>query len=263
MLLERTIGELAEADCRKNEFLAMLGHEPRNPLAAILDAVATAQGNAERRDRALAIAWRQAEQLARLMDDLLDVGRITQGKIALKKEPIALGAILDQAIEQAQCLVIPGHHQLNVEIAWEAAARRLDADPARLRQVIGNLIHNAVKFTPPSGRIDVRADCRDNALILSVNDSGVGISADLLPRVFDLFAQAERSLDRSHGGPGIGLTLVKRLVEYMAAASMRLATARASAVPSPSGYRCCRVLAQELPVSNARRNRQPSQDPGC
>jgi CheY-like chemotaxis protein len=191
----------------------MLGHELRNPLAAVLDAVATAQGNAERRDRALTIARRQVEQLARLMDDLLDVGRITQGKIGLKKEPIAVGAILNQAIDEAQCLVASGRHQLNIEIAPEAAACWLEADPARLRQVIGNLIHNAAKFTPPAGRIDLRADCRDDTLVLCVSDNGVGISADLLPRVFDLFTQAERSLDRSHGGLGIGLTLVKRLVE--------------------------------------------------
>jgi signal transduction histidine kinase/ActR/RegA family two-component response regulator len=212
-LLERTISELAEADRRKNEFLAMLGHELRNPLAAVLDAVATAQDNVERRDRALAIARRQAEQLARLMDDLLDVGRITQGRIALRREPVAVGAILNQAIEEAQCLLTRDRHQLNLEIAWVAASRRLEADPTRLRQVIGNLIHNAVKFTPPSGRIDVRADCRDDILVLTVSDTGVGISADLLPQVFDLFTQAERSLDRSHGGLGIGLTVVKRLVE--------------------------------------------------
>jgi signal transduction histidine kinase/ActR/RegA family two-component response regulator len=213
MLLERTIGELADADRLKNEFLAMLGHELRNPLAAVLDAVATAEVDAPRRERALAIARRQAEQLARLMDDLLDVGRITQGKIALKKEPVAVGTILNQAIEEAQCLITAGRHQLNLEIEWAAAARWLEADPARLRQVIGNLIHNAVKFTPPSGRIDVRAECHEDSLVLTVRDTGAGISADLLPHVFDLFTQAERSLDRSHGGLGIGLTIVKRLVE--------------------------------------------------
>lgn len=211
--LKRTIGELAEADQRKNEFLAMLGHELRNPLAAVLDAIATAEGDAKRRRQALAIARRQADQLARLMDDLLDIGRITQGRIALKKAVIAIEMILNQAIDEAQCLITPGQHQLIVEIAPKAAEGWLEADPARLRQVIGNLIHNAAKFTPPSGRIQVRADICDNELVLSVSDSGVGISSDLLPHVFDLFTQAERSLDRSHGGLGIGLTLVKRLVE--------------------------------------------------
>jgi PAS domain S-box-containing protein len=211
--LKVRLAELAQADQRKNEFLAMLGHELRNPLSAVLDAIATAQLDNTRRDRALTIARRQTDQLAGLVDDLLDVGRITQGRIALKKEALKVGSIVKQAVEEAQCLVEPGQHQLSVRISSVAEEALIDADPARMRQVITNLIHNAAKFTPPGGRIDVLAERTDNEVVLRVCDSGIGISRDLLPRVFDLFTQAERSLDRSHGGLGIGLTLVQRLVE--------------------------------------------------
>jgi len=211
--LKVRLAELAQADQRKDEFLAMLGHELRNPLAAVLDAIATAQLDQTRRDRAMTIARRQTDQLARLVDDLLDAGRITQGRIALRKEAIQVDSIIKQAVEEAQCLVEPGQHQLSVRISSGADNVLLDADPARMRQVISNLIHNAAKFTPPGGRIDVLAERTDKEVILRVRDSGVGISRELLPRVFDLFTQAERPLDRSHGGLGVGLTLVKRLVE--------------------------------------------------
>ena len=211
--LKVRLAELAQADQRKNEFLAMLGHELRNPLSAVLDAIATAQLDQARRDRALAIARRQTDQLAGLVDDLLDVGRITQGRIALKKEPLQVGSIVKQAVEEAHCLVEPGQHQLSVMVSSQAENVQIEADPARLRQVIANLIHNAAKFTPPGGRIDVLADRDDHEVVLRVRDSGIGIAPDLLPHVFDLFKQADHSLDRSHGGLGIGLTLVKRLVE--------------------------------------------------
>jgi len=211
--LKVRLAELAQADQRKNEFLAMLGHELRNPLSAVLDAIATAQLDNTRRDRALTIARRQTDQLAGLVDDLLDVGRITQGRIALKQEAIKVGSIVKQAVEEAQCLVEPGQHRLSVRISSGADEAMIEADPARIRQVLTNLIHNAAKFTPPGGRIDVLADRTDREVILRVRDSGIGISRDLLPHVFDLFTQAERPLDRSHGGLGIGLTLVQRLVE--------------------------------------------------
>jgi PAS domain S-box-containing protein len=207
------LAELAQADQRKDEFLAMLGHELRNPLSAVLDAIATAQLDQSRRERALSIARRQTDQLASLVDDLLDVGRITQGRIELKKLPLQIGSIIKQAVEEAHCLVEPGQHQLYVKVSSRAEDVEIEADSARMRQVITNLIHNAAKFTPPGGRIDVLADRSDDELVLRVRDSGIGISPDLLPQIFDLFTQAERSLDRSRGGLGIGLTLVKRLVE--------------------------------------------------
>src|ERR1700722_20169453 len=211
--LKVRLAELAQADQRKNEFLAMLGHELRNPLSAVLDAIATAQLDHTRRDRALSIARRQTDQLAGLVDDLLDVGRITQGRIVLKKQPIQVGTLVKQAVEEAQCLVDPGQHLLSVMVSSGVEDVLIDADPARMRQVITNLIHNAAKFTPVGGRIDVLADRTDNEVVFRVRDSGIGMSRELLPRVFDLFTQAERPLDRSHGGLGIGLTLVKRLVE--------------------------------------------------
>ncbi len=214
--LKVRLAELAQADQRKNEFLAMLGHELRNPLSAVLDAIATAQLDNTRRERALVIARRQTDQLAGLVDDLLDVGRITQGRIVLKKEPIQVGKLIKQAVEEAHCLVEPGQHLLSVMISSQAENAQIEADPARLRQVITNLIHNAAKFTPPGGRIDVLAERNHDELILRVRDSGIGISPELLPHIFELFTQAERSLDRSHGGLGIGLTLVKRLVEMHA-----------------------------------------------
>lgn len=211
--LKVRLAELAQADQRKNEFLAMLGHELRNPLSAVLDAIATAQLDQSRRERALTIARRQTDQLAGLVDDLLDVGRITQGRISLKKEPLMVGSILRQAVEEARCLVGPAEHQLSVIVSSQAENLQIEADPVRLRQVIANLLHNAAKFTPPGGRIDVLADRNDSEVVIRVRDSGIGISPELLPDIFDLFTQGQRALDRSHGGLGIGLTLVKRLVE--------------------------------------------------
>lgn len=226
--LKVRLAELAQADQRKDEFLAMLGHELRNPLSAVLDAIVTAQLDRGRRERALSIARRQTDQLAGLVDDLLDVGRITQGKIALKKELVLVGSIIKQAVEEAHFLVEPGQHRLSVMVSSTAENVQIQADPARLRQVITNLIHNAAKFTPPGGRIDVLAERNDNEVIFRVRDSGIGISPDLLPQIFDLFTQAQRSLDRSHGGLGIGLTLVKRLAEmhggYVRANSAGLGT---------------------------------------
>jgi len=207
------LAELAQADRRKNEFLAMLGHELRNPLSAVLDSIVTAQLDRTRRERALTIARRQTAQLAGLVDELLDVGRITRDRIELKKVTLPVGITLRQVVEEAHCLVEAGQHQLSVTVSAQAENAPIEADPARLRQVITNLIHNAAKFTPPGGRIDVMADCDDHEAVFRVRDSGVGISPDLLPHIFVLFVQAEHSLDRSHGGLGIGLTLVKRLVE--------------------------------------------------
>jgi PAS domain S-box-containing protein len=211
--LKVRLAELAQADQRRNEFLAMLGHELRNPLSAMLDSIVTAQLDEARRDRALSIARRQTDQLSGLVDDLLDVGRITQGRIALRKELLNVAKIVKQAVEEARCLVEPGQHQLTVMVSPQAVNAQVEADAVRLRQVLTNLIHNAAKFTPLGGRIDVLADLDGAEVVFRVRDSGVGISDDLLPHIFDLFTQSERPLDRSHGGLGIGLTVVRRLVE--------------------------------------------------
>jgi len=202
----------AEAGSRaKDEFLAMLGHELRNPLAAVRNAVVTAQLDGARRDRSLDIARRQVDQLARLLDDLLDVARITQGRIQLRRERTDLAGIVARAVETTRAVVEQRGHTLDVRLPAEDV--RIDADPTRIEQVVVNLITNAAKYTETGGRIavEVRRDGTD--AVLAVRDSGIGIAPDMLKRVFDLFAQAERGLDRAQGGLGIGLTIVKRVAE--------------------------------------------------
>ncbi len=211
--LRKRIDQLAEADKRKNEFLAMLGHELRNPLSAVSNAIVTAHGDASRRDRALDIARRQTGHLARIIDDLLDVTRITKGKIALRKEPVQLGSIVNRAMEELRDLVESRRQHLTVSIPVDAEKINVEADPARLQQVISNLIHNATKFTPQGGMVDVVLYRKDDKAVLRVCDSGIGISPVMLPRVFDLFTQGDTSPDRTQGGLGIGLTLAKQLVE--------------------------------------------------
>jgi len=209
--LEARCAELAEADRRKDEFLAMLGHELRNPLSAIRSAVATADLDSASRPRALEIAKRQVEQLARLIDDLLDVARITRGRIALRKERVDLADIVERAVEGVRRLMDDRGQRLVVGVSSDKLF--VDADPTRLEQVIANLLTNAGKFTDVGGQIEVTAARRDSYAVLSVRDDGVGMGADLLARVFDLFTQGDRALDRSQGGLGIGLTIARRLVE--------------------------------------------------
>jgi PAS domain S-box-containing protein len=210
---EQAARRAAEAANRaKDEFLAMLGHELRNPLAAVRNAVVSARLDAGYRDRSLEIARRQTEQLARLVDDLLDVSRITQGRILLRKERIALARVVEQAVEAARPLVDQRAHTLT--LALEGAAEVfVDADPTRLEQVVVNVLSNAVKYTPAGGRIDVLTGREDGCAVLRVRDTGIGIEPDMLPRIFDLFAQAERGLDRAEGGLGVGLTVVRSIVE--------------------------------------------------
>ncbi len=211
--LRERVDALKEADQRKNEFLAMLGHELRNPLSAVSNAVATAHRDASRRDRALDIATRQTAHLARIVDDLLDVTRITKGKIALRKEPVQLGSIINGAIEELRDLIEARRQHLTVSIPVNAEKIKVEADRVRMQQVVSNLIHNAIKFTPNGGMIDVVFYRKGDQAVLRVRDSGVGISPAMLPRIFDLFTQAHVSPDRTQGGLGIGLTLAKQLVE--------------------------------------------------
>src|SRR5262249_23706471 len=201
----------AEAGSRaKDEFLAMLGHELRNPLAAVRNAVVTAQLDGTHRERSLEIANRQADQLGRLLDDLLDVARITQGRIVLRREPTYVAGIVARALETTRAIVDDRGHTLDLHLADDV---RVDADPARIEQVVVNLVTNAAKYTEPGGRIGLELRRDGKHAVLAVRDSGIGIAPDMLPRVFDLFAQAERGLDRGQGGLGIGLTIVKRVVE--------------------------------------------------
>ena len=213
MELKKSLAQLAEEDRRKNEFLSILGHELRNPLSAVMNAIAAADLNESRRERALDIARRQTGQLARLADDLLDTTRITQGRIALQREVVQIRSIVECVVEEDRSLLQSQRQELVVSFSPEAATVQVDADPARLQQVVDNLINNATKFTPPAGRIEVLVQLEHNEVVLRIRDSGIGISPEMLPCVFDLFAQADHSLDRAQGGLGIGLTLVKGLVE--------------------------------------------------
>ncbi len=211
--------ELAIAAQRKDEFLAMLGHELRNPLAPIRNAVHLLRliGPAEPRlEQARDLIDRQVTHMVRLVDDLLDVSRITRGKISLRKERVDLTAVVQQAVEAARPLITRKRQALTVSCAPEPI--EVEADPARLVQVLLNLLNNAAKFTEPGGSITLStersgADARGVAAVIRVRDTGAGIAPELLPRIFDLFVQGETSLDRTEGGLGIGLTLVRHLVE--------------------------------------------------
>ena len=205
---------LAESDRRKDEFLAMLAHELRNPLGA----VSTAAYVLAREDsltppvaRSVGIIQRQSQHLARLVDDLLDMSRITRGKVELRRVPIDLGDVVRHAVESTRQLVEARRHRLQVSLPGEPLP--LVADPTRIEQVLANLIRNAVKFTDPGGLLEIDAAARGGHAMVGVRDNGAGISGDLLPRVFDLFIQGPQGLDRSAGGLGIGLTLVRSLVE--------------------------------------------------
>ena len=205
---------LAELDHRKDEFLAMLSHELRNPLAAITNAVQllSLQKHEDKlQHQARTIIERQMGQLIRLVDDLLEVSRISTGRIHLQKERIGLNGIVERAVETTRPLMDQHRHELTVSLSPQPIW--LHADASRLEQVVVNLLTNAAKYTADGGRISLAVQQEGDEAVLRVQDSGVGIAPELLPHIFDLFTQAERSLDRSQGGLGIGLCLVQRLVE--------------------------------------------------
>jgi PAS domain S-box-containing protein len=216
-LKRRAEEALREADRRKDEFLATLAHELRNPLAPIRAATYVLRRDArsaepgDRDTRLLSMIDRQSEHLVRLVDDLLEVSRITRGKIELRKQRVDLNAILRHAVETAEPTISAGRHRLDLRLLQQGAP--VDADPVRLAQVFTNLLNNAAKYTENGGRIDVVAELSGDEAVVTVRDSGVGIPAEMLPRVFDLFTQVDRTLGRAQGGLGIGLALVKRLVE--------------------------------------------------
>ena len=210
----RAAEALQDADRRKDEFLATLAHELRNPLAPLrngLEVMGRAAGDPAAVGRAWAMMDRQLGHLVRLVDDLLDISRVTSGKVRLKLEPIDLRAAVEAAVETARPLVEAGRHELAVRLPPDPLP--LSADPTRVAQVVANLLTNAAKYTPDGGRIEVAAGRDGAAAVVRVADTGVGIPADMLPKVFDLFTQVGKHLERSQGGLGIGLALVKRLVE--------------------------------------------------
>jgi PAS domain S-box-containing protein len=210
---KRAEDALREADRRKNEFLAILSHELRNPLTPIRNAMHLLRKAPEGRihlEWALGVMDRQVHQLTRLVDDLLQIARISAGKIELRTQPVPVATFLDSAIEAARPLIDAHHHHLISDLPAET--HWIDADSARMTQVVANLLNNAAKYTPAHGRIWLTVKADGGQLLVSVRDSGIGIAADMLPRVFDPFSQADRSLARSGGGLGIGLTIVHRLV---------------------------------------------------
>ena len=205
---------LVEDDRRKDEFLAMLAHELRNPLGPILNAFEVIRIGGLSDDEVANIrqvAERQARHLARLVDDLLDVSRITTAKIQLRREPVDLVAVIGRVVEQVRPTVESHRHRFTVEV--EATPLPMIGDPTRLDQILTNLINNAAKYTEPGGSITLRAARSGEVARLEVADTGIGIPPEMLPKVFDLFTQVDHALDRSQGGLGIGLTLVRRLVE--------------------------------------------------
>ena len=212
--LRRRAEELAEADQRKDEFLAMLAHELRNPLAPIMNALQVLRLRATGDpliDGMRKIMERQTRQMGRLVDDLLDISRITSGKIALKRERLDLLRVVQIAVETSRPHLEARRHKLLLCLPGRPVW--LHADAARLEQVLANLLNNAAKYTEPENQIWLSVALKDGHVELRVKDNGIGIAPEVLPRVFELFAQADHSLDRSQGGLGIGLTLVRRLVE--------------------------------------------------
>jgi PAS domain S-box-containing protein len=218
---ERAIGELRraeealrDADRRKDEFLAVLAHELRNPLAPIRYAVAWARkdgGGSAGRQQAQAIIERQVEHMSRLLDDLLDVSRITRGTLLLRRSSVELSAALAAALEAARPLLEAKSHTWALRLPPMPV--RLVADPVRLAQILANLLVNAAKYTDTGGHIEVEAREEQGELVVVVRDDGIGIAAEMMPRLFTLFAQASPALERSEGGLGIGLSLVRGLVE--------------------------------------------------
>ncbi|MBX3445003.1 MAG: response regulator [Planctomyces sp.] len=210
----RTEQALLDADRRKDEFLALVAHELRNPLAPIGNALQLLKlpgVDAELQDETRVIIERQFEHLVRLVDDLLDVSRIARGKITLKPEHTTLDAVLQRAVEAARPAIDDRRHALDIHLPPDLPPLRVDV--VRIAQVFTNLLNNAAKYTDPGGRIGVAAVREDNHIVVRVQDTGIGISAGLLPKVFDMFMQVEQGRSRSNAGLGIGLTLVRTLTE--------------------------------------------------
>jgi len=212
--LRKLAADLSEADRRKDEFLATLAHELRNPLAPLsnlLELLKHAGARGEALAPTLDTMERQLGQMVRLVDDLLDINRITHNRLELRRDRVELSTLIEQAVATARPLAEAVHHELHVNAPQEPIY--LDADPVRLTQVFGNLLNNSCRYTPPGGAITLTTRRQGSEAVVTVADTGTGIPPEQLDRIFDMFTQVDRSLERSQGGLGIGLTLVKRLVE--------------------------------------------------
>ena len=255
--LNRKLTAQAEAllatERRKDEFVAMLGHELRNPLAPIANAVQMLrlqqnEGVVQRQARV--VIERQVAQLQHLVDDLLEVSRINSGRVRLRAQRIAIDSVVEKAVQAMQPLIAQHRHAFSVTMPPKPIY--LYADSVRLEQVLVNLLSNAIKYTDPGGRIALTVALEGDAMALRVFDNGIGMASDLLPHVFGLFTQAERSLDRSQGGLGIGLCLVQRLVE------MHGGSVQVHSVPSQGSEFLVRLPVLQ-PGSNASTDRAPSE----
>jgi PAS domain S-box-containing protein len=208
---EKLLGELESSNRAKDEFLAMLGHELRNPLSPIATALQLMRMRGDgKTTREQQIIERQVNHLTRLVDDLLDVSKITRGKVELRKERVEIADVIGKAVEMASDLLEQRGHALAIDVPQEGL--RVDGDPVRLAQVVANLLTNSARYTNPGGRIRLEARREGGDVVVRVKDNGIGISAELLPHVFDLFVQGKRRVERAQGGLGIGLTIVKNLV---------------------------------------------------
>lgn len=210
----RLTEEAVARGCKQQEFLAMLAHELRNPLAAIRGAgglLARLQPGAAVPPLVSQVIERQSQHMARLLDDLLDASRITSGKVRLQRRPTSVAEFVDQAVQTFRALFDAQGQQFTVELPAEPLL--VDGDPPRLAQIVGNLLHNAAKYTPAGGSVSLRVQAVAKEVEIRVVDTGEGIAADVLPHIFELFTQNTQSLSRSQGGLGIGLTVVRSMVE--------------------------------------------------
>ena len=211
-VLETARLDLKRADRMKDEFLAVLSHEVRNPLGAIRNGLYLLRdGRTQEPRHVLEMMERQLRQIIRLMEDLLEVSRITSGKVALSQEPVELEAMVRDAVDSSRASIESMGHQLAIHLPSDPVTIR--GDRVRLAQVLSNLLTNSAKFTPRGGRIAVDASAENGEVVIHVRDNGIGIPPDMVERVFEMFTQADRSASRQHGGLGIGLSLVRGLVE--------------------------------------------------
>jgi signal transduction histidine kinase len=261
---ERLMSEIEERQAAerkshaKDEFLAMLGHELRNPLSAISSAAALIDmpgAPAEMGSRARQIIQRQSQHLSRIVDDLLDLSRAMSGKILLSRKAVDLASLVGACLDTFRATGRTGGYRINVDLEqnW------VDGDPTRLEQVATNLIDNALKYTPAGGTIDITIGLDGEEVLLTVRDTGVGISADLLPHVFDVFVQGTISLDRAQGGLGIGLSLVRRLVELHGGSVS--ATSGGASEGSAFTIRLPRAQTPQLPVPSFEKPEETSARP--
>lgn len=225
-----------EAVQQRDRFLAILSHELRNTLGAMVNAATAIErmpAGHSQRSEAIAVIQRQALQMTRLLDDLLDIARITQNKIQLRRTSIDLLGLANEAVAVVRASFDARH--INLQVARPAEAPVLEGDPARLQQMIVNLLNNAAKYTPVGGQVRLELERGPKEAIIRVRDSGIGIRSEMLDKVFDLFVQSDETLDRSSSGLGVGLTLVRSIAELHAVAFKPAATVRARGASLSSG----------------------------